>query len=104
MKLFEVKLLYVYSIVTVRLFPCDNKPCLNGATCANDDEDVSLYHCHCTDGYSGKNCQGRKKNSHLSNVFCIVSAQMLIMVVLGWLIDKDMSSLPSSYLQQNCLL
>ena len=45
----------------VRLFPCDNKPCVNGATCANDDQDVSLYHCNCTDGYSGKNCQGREK-------------------------------------------
>lgn len=44
----------------VRLFPCDYKPCVNGATCSNDDQDVSLYHCHCTDGYSGKNCQGRK--------------------------------------------
>ena len=47
-------------IFSVQRYPCDNKPCVNGATCSNDDQDVSLYHCHCTDGYSGKNCQGRR--------------------------------------------
>ena len=31
---------------------------MNGATCTNDGQDVSLYHCHCTEGYSGTNCQG----------------------------------------------
>jgi len=30
---------------------------VNGATCTNDGQDVSLYHCHCTEGYSGTNCQ-----------------------------------------------
>ena len=45
-------------VLSVQIFPCDSKPCVNGATCSNDDQDVSLYHCHCTDNYSGKNCQG----------------------------------------------
>jgi len=47
-------------VFAVQIYPCDSKPCVNGATCNNDDQDVSLYHCHCTGDYSGKNCQGTK--------------------------------------------
>lgn len=47
-------------MISVQLYPCDSKPCVNGGTCSNDDKDFSLYHCHCIDDYSGKNCQGTR--------------------------------------------
>ena len=50
----------LFVVFSVQIYPCDSKPCINGATCSNDDQDVSLYHCHCTGDYSGKNCQGTK--------------------------------------------
>ena len=68
---------------------------------------MKMYHCITVTvltATAGKTVKVGQKNSHLSNAFCIVSAHVLITVVLGWLIGKDMSSLPSSYLQQNCLL
>lgn len=47
-------------VFSVQLYPCDSEPCVNGGSCSNDDKDVSLYHCHCIDDYSGKNCQGTR--------------------------------------------
>ena len=57
---------------SVQHYPCDSKPCVNGATCSNDDQDVSLYHCHCTDDYSGRNCQGTKCMLFLLSFFLLL--------------------------------
>ena len=61
-----------------RIFPCGSMPCVNNApvtmnttmndvVCSNDEHDdehdehdVSLYHCQCSHGFSGKNCQGNE--------------------------------------------
>ena len=34
--------------------PCQQMPCLNGATCTNN---VGSRTCKCATGYSGSNCQ-----------------------------------------------
>ena len=68
---------------------------------------MKMYHCITVTvltATAGKTVNVGKKIPICPMLFCIVSAHVLIMVVLGWLIDKDMLSLPSSYLQQNCLL
>lgn len=57
---------WVFSIYfLVQTFPCDSKPCLNGAICANDVKDIAKYHCKCTSDYSGVNCQGKLRNTHV---------------------------------------
>lgn len=57
---------WVFSIYClVQTFPCDSKPCLNGAICANDVKDIAKYHCKCTSDYSGVNCQGKLRNTHV---------------------------------------
>lgn len=55
--------LHLYISFAVQIFPCDAKPCDNGATCRNDETDISVYHCDCLEGYFGKNCQGNKTNT-----------------------------------------
>jgi Notch-like protein len=34
---------------------CASGPCMYGGTCSNLE---NAYSCSCTNGYSGKNCQG----------------------------------------------
>ena len=41
-----------------QIYPCDLKPCKNGATCTNDPDDISLHHCQCPTWFTGQNCEG----------------------------------------------
>ena len=45
-------------MISVQSYPCDSDPCVNGAACRNDKEDITEYHCDCTGDFSGVNCQG----------------------------------------------
>ena len=45
-------------MISVQSYPCDSDPCVNGAACRNDEEDITEYHCDCTGDFSGVNCQG----------------------------------------------
>ena len=44
----------------VQIYPCDSKPCQNGATCNNDANDISKYKCQCRDWFTGINCEGNQ--------------------------------------------
>ena len=37
---------------------CDNKPCMNGATCVPHFNDPDRYHCQCGDWFNGDHCEG----------------------------------------------
>ena len=41
-----------------RPMPCNNLPCINGGTCTNTN--THEYHCKCTKGWQGKDCERRK--------------------------------------------
>ena len=43
-------------ILIVELNACDSSPCINGGTCANNDESYG-YLCSCKSGFSGQQCE-----------------------------------------------
>ena len=55
--------MFVVFCSPVQTLPCDSKPCLNGAACSNDVEDITKYHCKCTGDFSGVNCQGKLRGA-----------------------------------------
>ena len=70
--LFLKKALIIISIYFVDLNPCRGNPCLNGATCYNDNH--GGYTCACASGYQGRNCSVQcESDSCRENGTCIVS-------------------------------
>lgn len=60
----------------VQIYPCDSKPCLNGATCNNDPKDISKYKCKCAAWFTGTNCEGKKNRD--PRLLCLNEILILI--------------------------
>ena len=60
---------------------CDHQPCKHDSTCKPLDES---YHCECSKGYSGKNCEKGSTASDLSSPSYIV---LIILVLVALIVE-----------------